>query len=235
MICFTTDNFNIESCPLGQKTEDEPAAKKAKLAKKPETKPPRQELHSSRSGDVSPVSQTQVPAAYQPQDPVAYQHAVLPSHQSNMEPAVTEPQPQLDLNMMVPPVQAPATIAPTVSSVSITRRDPRMARHSSGVTVTHTTPDKPINNSSEPLPAPVSAAVEVAPKAPLPMPPAPPSSVAVSKLGKTRCSISSHFYEGFCDALTFVSNVYLYGVLKLHEELYLKFCFKQDWWCYSGV
>lgn len=105
-----------------------------------------------------------------------------------MEPAVTEPQPQLDLNMMVPPVQAPATIAPTVSSVSITRRDPRMARHSSGVTVTHTTPDKPINNSSEPLPAPVSAAVEVAPKAPLPMPPAPPSSVAVSKLGKTSTS-----------------------------------------------
>ncbi|XP_049417155.1 death-inducer obliterator 1 isoform X1 [Epinephelus fuscoguttatus] len=180
-------DLNCKIC-TGQKTEDEPAAKKAKLAKKPETKPPRQELHSSRSGDVSPVSQTQVPAAYQPQDPVAYQHAVLPSHQSNMEPAVTEPQPQLDLNMMVPPVQAPATIAPTVSSVSITRRDPRMARHSSGVTVTHTTPDKPINNSSEPLPAPVSAAVEVAPKAPLPMPPAPPSSVAVSKLGKTSTS-----------------------------------------------
>lgn len=169
--------------------EDEPAAKKAKLTKKPETKPLRQELHSSRSGDVHPAGQPQVSTT------LAYQHPIAPSYQSNMDPAVPESQPQLyqDLNMLVPPAPAPAPATPTVSSVSITRRDPRMARHSSGVNVTYTAPEKPINNSAEPLPAPVSAPVEVGPKAPLPMPPAPPPSV--SKPAKTRCSISSQFNQ----------------------------------------
>lgn len=184
----------FESCPLGQKTEDEPAAKKPKLTKKPETKPPRQELHLSRSGDVPPAGQSQVPTSYQHQDPLAYQQPVPPSYQSNVEPAVPETQSQLyqeDLSMLVPPAPAPAPIAPTVSSVSITRRDPRMARHSSSVTVTYTAPEKPINNNSaESLPAPVSVPVEVGPKAPLPMPPAPPPSAAVSKPAKTRCLIS---------------------------------------------
>ena len=89
--------------------------------------------------------------------------------------------------MLVPPVQAPTPVVPTVSSVSITRRDPRMARHSSAVTVTYTAPEKPTSILPEPLPAPVIAPVEVVPKAPLPMPPASPSSVAVSKPSKTRC------------------------------------------------
>ncbi|XP_035518443.1 death-inducer obliterator 1 isoform X2 [Morone saxatilis] len=181
-------DLNCKIC-TGQKMEDEPVAKKAKLAKKPETKLPRQELHSSRSGDVSPAGQPLVPTAYQHQDPIAYQHAIPPSYQSNMEPAVPESQPQLyqeDLNMLAAP--APAPVTPTVSSVSITRRDPRMARHSSGVTVTYTAPEKPINNSAETVQAPVSAPVEVGPKAPLPMPPAPPPSVAVSKTTKTSTS-----------------------------------------------
>ncbi|XP_059184944.1 death-inducer obliterator 1 [Centropristis striata] len=176
-------DLNCKIC-TGQKSEDEPAAKKAKLAKKPETKP-----LSSRTGDVSPVSQTQVPTAYQPQDPLPYQHSIPSSYQSNVEPAVPESQPQLDLNMLLaPPAQAPAPINPTVSSVSITRRDPRMARHSSGVTVTYPAPEKPINNSAETLPAPVSAPVEVVPKTVLPMPPAPPSSVSASKPTKTSTS-----------------------------------------------
>ncbi|XP_031134684.1 death-inducer obliterator 1 isoform X1 [Sander lucioperca] len=166
-------DLNCKIC-TGQKTEDEPAAKRAKLTKKPET--------------VSPVSQTQDPTAYQHQDPLAYKHAMPPSYQSIMESAVPESQPQLDLNMLAPPAEAPAPITPTVSSVSITRRDPRMARHSSSVTVTYTAPEKPINNSAETLPAPVSAPVDIAPKAPLPMPPAPPSAVATSKPVKTSTS-----------------------------------------------
>ncbi|XP_040014714.1 death-inducer obliterator 1-like isoform X2 [Xiphias gladius] len=188
-------DLNCKIC-TGQKTEDEPAAKKAKLTKKPETKPPRQELHSSRSGDVSPAGQPQVPTAYQHQDPLAYQHPVPLSYQSNMDGPESQQQQQQqqqqlyqeDLSMLVPPPQAPAPVAPTVSSVTITRRDPRMARHSSGVTVTYTAPEKPSNNQPEPLHAPVSAPVEVGPKAPLPMPPASPSSVAVSKSAKTSTS-----------------------------------------------
>ncbi|XP_054472335.1 death-inducer obliterator 1 [Anoplopoma fimbria] len=178
-------DLNCKIC-TGQKTEDEPTAKKAKLTKKPETRPARPELHSSRSGDVSPAGHAQVPTAHQHQEPLAYQ--IPPSHPPNMEPAVPEPQQQLDLNMMAPPAQAPAAFTPTVSSVSITRRDPRMARHSAAVTVTYPAQEKPINNSAEPLPAPVSAPVEVAPKAPLPMPPAPPPSVAASKMAKTSSS-----------------------------------------------
>ncbi|XP_039653509.1 death-inducer obliterator 1-like isoform X2 [Perca fluviatilis] len=166
-------DLNCKIC-TGQKTEDEPAAKRAKLTKKPET--------------VSPVSQTQDPTAYQHQDPLAYKHAMPPSYQSNVESAVPESQPQLELNILAPPAQAPAPITPTVSSVSITRRDPRMARHSSSVTVTYTAPEKPISNPAETLPAPVSAPVDIAPKAPLPMPPAPPSAVATSKPVKTSTS-----------------------------------------------
>lgn len=182
--------------------EDELAAKKAKPTKKPETKPNGQELHLSRSGDISPVSQSQVPTAYQQQDSSAYQPLVPPSYQSSMEPAISESQPQLyqeDTNMLPPTAQAPTTISPTVSSVSITRRDPRMARHSSGVTVTYTAPEKPTNNSVEPFAAPVSAPVEVTPKTPLPMPPAPPPSVAVSKPAKTRYFVFQYWQDTvFC-------------------------------------
>ncbi|XP_047439123.1 death-inducer obliterator 1-like isoform X3 [Mugil cephalus] len=181
-------NVNCKIC-TGQKTEDEPAAKKPKLNKKPETKPTRQESFSSRQGDVSPVSQQQAPTAYQHQDPLTSQHP--PSYQSNIEPAIPESQPQLapeDANMMAPPAQVPVTIAPAVSSVSITRRDPRMARHSSGVTVTYTAPAKPTSNAPELLPTPVTAPVEAGPKAPLPMPPVPLPPVAVPKTLKTSTS-----------------------------------------------
>lgn len=167
--------------------EDEPAAKKAKLTRKPDTKPTRQDPHSSRSGDMSAVGQPQVPTTYQ--DNVTYQPSVPPVYHSSMEPAVPESQPQVyqeDLNMVAPLTQAPTTITQTVSSVSITRRDPRMARHSSAVTVTYTAPEKSTSISAELFPSPASALVEVAAKAPLPMPPAPPPSVAVSKIAKTR-------------------------------------------------
>ncbi|KAM7423262.1 hypothetical protein PAMA_011013 [Pampus argenteus] len=184
-------DLNCKIC-TGQKMEDEPTAKKARLTKKPETKPPRQELHSSRSGDVSPVSQSQVSTAYQHQDSMGYQQQTLPPYQSNMmEPPAPESHAQLyqeDLKSLAPPAQAPAPIAPTVSSVTITRRDPRMARHGSAVAVTYTAPEKPLNNAAETLPLPVTAPMEVGVKAPLPMPPAPPPAVAVSKSAKTSTS-----------------------------------------------
>uniref|UniRef100_A0A3B4Z4W1 TFIIS central domain-containing protein n=1 Tax=Stegastes partitus TaxID=144197 RepID=A0A3B4Z4W1_9TELE len=172
-------DLNCKIC-TGQKMEDEPAAKKARLAKKPETKSPRQESFSSRSGDVSPVGQPQVPTTHQHQDPLSHQHPS--SYQSNMEAAVAESQPQLyQEDTMASPAQATVPVTPAVSSVTITRRDPRMARHSSGVTVTYPAPEKPTSNAAELLPASVTAQVEAVPKAPLPMPPAPPPSVAVPK------------------------------------------------------
>ncbi|XP_034387772.1 death-inducer obliterator 1-like isoform X2 [Cyclopterus lumpus] len=179
-------DLNCKIC-TGQKSEDEPAAKKAKLNKKPEARPARQEQHLSKSGDVSPAGHSQVTPGHQHQDPSAYPNP--PSYPTNMEPAVPESlQQQLDLSLLAPLAQAPTPINPTVSSVSITRRDPRMARHSAAVTVSYPAPEKAINNSAEPLPAPISALGEVAPKAPLPMPPAPPSSVAPSKTAKTSTS-----------------------------------------------
>lgn len=174
----------------GQKTEDEPSAKKAKLAKKPESKPPRSEQNSTRSGEVSPAHQPQIPTAYQHQEAFTYQPTPIASYQPSTEPAVPESQPQLyqeDPNLVAPPTQTSAPVTPAVSSVTITRRDPRMARHGSGVTVSYTAPEKPANNPAEPLAALVTLPVDVGLKGPLPMPPAPPPAAPVSKTVKTRC------------------------------------------------
>uniref|UniRef100_A0A672IV63 TFIIS central domain-containing protein n=1 Tax=Salarias fasciatus TaxID=181472 RepID=A0A672IV63_SALFA len=170
-------DLNCKIC-TGQKMEDEPAAKKSRLTKKPESKPLRQDS-LSRPGDVSPVIHSQTSAASQHQEPSTHQASASAAYQPSVEPAVPESQLQLyqeDLNMMAPPAQAPAPVAPAVSSVTITRRDPRMARHSSGVTVSFPTAEKPTTTAAEMPPAPVITSVEVGPKAPLPLPPAPPSS-----------------------------------------------------------
>lgn len=167
----------------GQMTEEEPAAKKAKVAKKPENKPAVQEAHVSRSVDV-PVAQP---------------------YPSNADAAAAAPESQLyqDAAVLAAPLAppaAPAAAAPAVSSVSITRRDPRMARHtSSSVTVTYSAPEKTTNsssNSAEALAAPVSTPLtDLAPKLPLPMPPAPPPPPppSVPKPAKTRCAIILFF------------------------------------------
>lgn len=187
------------SFPQGQKTEDEPATKKAKLTT---GRAGRQEFHSSRSGDAPPVSQQQVTAAYQQQVPQVYQQqdpltSQQSSYQSNMEANVPEPQAhpyKEDPNVLAPPAQTPAPVTPTVSSVCITRRDPRMARHGSGVTIAQSVPEKPTTTTpSEPQSAPASAPVEVGQKGPLPMPPALPSLTTGLKPAKTRCLISSGF------------------------------------------
>ncbi|XP_056130183.1 death-inducer obliterator 1 isoform X2 [Lampris incognitus] len=197
-------DLNCKIC-TGQKSEDDPAAKKAKLIKKPETKSTRHE-HSSRpvSGDIPPAHQPQVQSAYQHQpsqvyqhtDPHIYQHQIPSAYQSSIETPVPEPQPQTQLyqedhSSLAPPPQIPVSVTmPTVSSVSITRRDPRMARHGSGVTVTHTVPETPtvMPISAESTLASVAGSVEVGPKGPLPMPPAPPPSMTVSKSAKTSIS-----------------------------------------------
>ncbi|KAM9759815.1 death-inducer obliterator 1 isoform 2-T2 [Menidia menidia] len=175
-------DLNCKIC-TGQKMEDEPAAKKPRLAKKPDIKPPRQESLSSRSGDGAPVSQAPGHAAYQ--------HPVPASYPPTGEPAAPEPQAQVyqeDLSKLAPPAQAPPPVAPAVSSVSITRRDPRMARLSSTMNAANAATEKPAGNAPEPLPAPVSVPADAAVKAPLPMPPAPPSAVAAPKSTKPSAS-----------------------------------------------
>lgn len=169
--------------PSGQRSEDEYAAKKMKLTKKPEVKSPRQEFHSSRSGDAQP----QVTPTYQHQDPLAYQPSLTPSSQANVDAVVPDSVSQANQDFSKLP--APGPITTTVSSITNTRRDPRMARHSAGVTVSYTPPEKPTNSMLDPLSAPPAAPApaEVGSKLPLPMPPAPPTSVSVSKPAKTRC------------------------------------------------
>uniref|UniRef100_A0A8C6LBW1 Death inducer-obliterator 1 n=1 Tax=Nothobranchius furzeri TaxID=105023 RepID=A0A8C6LBW1_NOTFU len=169
-------DLNCKIC-TGQKAEDEPAAKKARLMKKPDSKAPRQESVSTRSGDVSPVS-------HPLQEPLSYQHPVPSSQQSKVEQAVTESQLQLyqeEPSVMVPPAPTPVLITPAVASVSISRRDPRMARLTSGANVAPVALEKPaIPAVAEMVSAPVTAPVEVGAKVILPMPPVPPSAVVVS-------------------------------------------------------
>ena len=148
-----------------------------------------------------------MPAAYPPPGPQAYQHQdtlsyhqIPPVYQPGMDaPVHSEPQTpqpllyQDDFGGLVQPVMTPAPIAmPTVSSVSITRRDPRMARHGASVTVTQTPPQTPpvlpLSSSEPPNPL-VVVPVEPALKGPLPMPPAPPPSVTPSKAAKSRYNV----------------------------------------------
>ncbi|MEQ2180818.1 hypothetical protein GOODEAATRI_005255 [Goodea atripinnis] len=184
-------DLNCKIC-TGQKAEDEPASKKARLSNKPDIKSPRQDSRSSRAGDPSSVN----PATYPPLDPLTSHQPVPPSYHSNAGPVVPETPPQLyqeDPNVMAPPTPTPVLISPGVSSVSISRRDPRMARLSSATNVVPPALDKPTSTTADPIPAPVIAPVaapmDAVVKVPLPMPPAPPSAVAVPKSSKKRCSI----------------------------------------------
>lgn len=175
VLCSSLILFNVILIS-GQMPEEEPAAKKAKVSKKPENKPAVQEAHVSRSVDV--------PSAQ-----------LYPSNTDATAGAVPESQIYQDASLLAAPLAppaAPVAPAPAVSSVSITRRDPRMARHtSSSVTVTYSAPEKSSSsssNSAEAFTAPVSTPLmDLAPKLPLPMPPAPPPSVP--KPAKTRCTI----------------------------------------------
>lgn len=104
-----------------------------------------------------------------------------------------------DSSGVFPVVQPPVTAAvPAVSSVTITRRDPRTAGHRSSVP--HIVPDIPAMPAN--IPISVEPAVVEA-KGPLPMPPPAPASLARTVMPKpassqdlrnygsstTRCSI----------------------------------------------
>lgn len=194
--CFYFLIHASKMCLLGQKTEDELASKKARVSSKPDVKPPRHESRSSRSGDSPSVNA----AAYPPLDPLSSHPPVAPPYHSNAGPVVPETPPQLyqeDPNTMVPPAPTLPLVTPAVSSVSISRRDPRMARHGSAASVVPPAIEKPASNAAEPVLAPITASVaapmdsgvKVPLPLPLPLPPAPPPLVATSKSTKKRCSV----------------------------------------------
>lgn len=192
----STKPNHFMNAPLGQKSEDDYPAKRMKPSKKPEPRSPRQEFHSSRSLDGQPQVTT-----YQHQDPLAYQPTLTPANPANMDPAALDSVPQANQDLSILP--PPAPITSTVSSITNTRRDPRMARHGAGVTVTYTPPEKPTNSMVDPLvaAAAVPAPAELGPKVPLPMPPAPPTSVLMSTPAKARCTSRHHSFNTLPDVI----------------------------------
>ncbi|XP_067288052.1 death-inducer obliterator 1 isoform X2 [Pseudorasbora parva] len=148
-------DLNCKICTGQKSADDEPPSKKNKMSapKKPEpsfkSKPePRPSKSPADLPQVSSHSGLEMP---------------LPDSTSVME----------DSSSVFPVVQPSVTAVPAVSSVTITRRDPRTAGHRS--TVPHIVPDVPA------LPANIPISVEpaiVEAKGPLPMPPPAPASLA---------------------------------------------------------
>ncbi|KAK7127884.1 hypothetical protein R3I93_020458 [Phoxinus phoxinus] len=149
-------DLNCKICTGQKSADDEPPSKKNKMSapKKPEpsfkSKPdPRPSKSPADLPQVSSLSGVEMP---------------LPDSTSAME----------DSSGVFPVVQPPVTAAvPAVSSVTITRRDPRTAGHRSSVP--HIVPDIPA------MPAIIPVSVEpvvVEAKGPLPMPPPAPASLA---------------------------------------------------------
>ncbi|XP_053724415.1 death-inducer obliterator 1-like [Synchiropus splendidus] len=165
-------DLNCKIC-TGQKNEDEPASKRARLAKKPES---RHEQHSSIMESV--------PSEIQPPISTAFPSAHPPG-QRLMVPDLQPTPSQEDLSFQAPLVNIPPPILPTVSSVSITRRDPRVARHVPNVT--SAVPEK-AQLSAEPALVPVGAPVEVGTKTLLPMPTFTLPALTVPKPVKTNIS-----------------------------------------------
>lgn len=156
--------------PAGLKSADEePVSKKPKMSipKKPEpvkTKPdPRSSRLPSSEGTYPP--------------------------QTGNEFSISDSQLPIEdvgASMHVPPAALAPVVTPPVSSVTITRRDPRMAGHRSGVTVTQPLPEVVVPTPMAEPTVPVVPEV----KGPLPMPPAPPPSIprSMSKAAVSRCS-----------------------------------------------
>ncbi|XP_051532690.1 death-inducer obliterator 1-like isoform X4 [Myxocyprinus asiaticus] len=152
-------DLNCKICTGQKSADDEPPSKKNKMSipKKPE--PPIKSKPEPRPSKAPAVEPSQV-SSYS-----GVEMAVLGTM------TVTE-----DPSSVVPVVQAPVTAAvPAVSSVTITRRDPRTAGHRSSLPVSQTGPDINIPTMPAALPVLEPAAVET--KGPLPMPPAAPASV----------------------------------------------------------
>ncbi|KAK9966476.1 hypothetical protein ABG768_003584 [Culter alburnus] len=152
-------DLNCKICTGQKSADDEPPSKKTKMSapKKPEpsfkSKPePRPSKSPADLPQGSSLSGVEMP---------------LPDSTSQME----------DSSCVFPVVQPPVTAAvPAVSSVTITRRDPRTAGHRSSVP--HIVPDIPAIPA---MPANIPVSVEpvvVEAKGPLPMPPPAPASLA---------------------------------------------------------
>lgn len=153
----------------GQKSaDDEPPSKKTKMSA-----PKKPELSFKSKPDPRP---SKPPADF----PQVSSHS---GHETSLPDSTTVME---DLSSVFPVVQAPLAAAVlAVSSVTITRRDPRTAGHRSSVPqiVPDVVPAMPANVPTSVEPAVVEA------KVPLPMPPPAPASLARPVVPKpTRCS-----------------------------------------------
>lgn len=172
-------NYSFTSSLSGQKSaDDEPAAKKPKMSAPKRQDPPEKPKTEQRASKL-PADQPNV--SYSASD-VSVPH----------QPSSTD-----DQSSIVPVVQAPM-VTPAVSSVTISRRDPRTASHRSSAPLTQTEPDV-----SMPVGVPVSVPVATptpseAPvvdvKGPLPMPPPAPVSLPKPVMPKQVTSPESRNY-----------------------------------------
>ncbi|XP_066526286.1 death-inducer obliterator 1 isoform X2 [Hoplias malabaricus] len=174
-------DLNCKICTGQKSADDEPAAKKPKMSI-----PKKQDLPEKPKSEQRP---SKVPLVKDPSTTTysGSETTTLPYQQSATEEASTAQ----------PVVQTPVT-SPAVSSVTITRRDPRTARHSSSAPLSQAGLDAG-NHASAPV-MPVAAPVPTEPpvvelKVPLPMPPAAPtvSKPSVSSNQPVSSTDTRHF------------------------------------------
>ncbi|XP_051967151.1 death-inducer obliterator 1-like [Xyrauchen texanus] len=174
-------DLNCKIC-TGQKSaddddDDEPPSKKNKMSvpKKPE--PPIKSKPEPRPSKAPAVEPSQVSS---------YPYAELAVLDTR---TVTE-----NPSSVMPVIQAPVTAAvPAVSSVTITRRDPRTAGHRSSLPVSQTGPDISVPTMPAVIPILEPAVVET--KSPLPMPPPVPASVSRPVMQKPGSSQDVRHYR----------------------------------------
>lgn len=166
---------------LGQRSaDDEPAAKKAKMSFSKKQDPPEKPKTEQRPSRVS---------ADQPNVSYSASDISAPHQPGSME----------DQSSTVPPVQA-SMVMPAVSSVTISRRDPRTASHRSTAPLTQSEADVSVPvgpPASVPVAIPLpSEAPVVDMKAPLPMPPPAPVSLSKPVMLKQVAATESRPYGG---------------------------------------
>ncbi|KAI4891329.1 hypothetical protein NFI96_031733, partial [Prochilodus magdalenae] len=181
-------DLNCKICTGQRPADDEPVAKKPKISVPKKQDPPEKPKTEQRPPKV-PVSQDPSTASYSGSE------TLIPAYQQSV---MEEP------SSMLPVVQTPVAV-PAVSSVTITRRDPRTARHCSSAPLSQVGLDTAIPATAHPAAAPVSipivVPVSVEPpvvetKGPLPMPPIAPVSVSKSVVPKPASSTDVRHYGG---------------------------------------
>ncbi|XP_051956914.1 death-inducer obliterator 1-like isoform X3 [Xyrauchen texanus] len=152
-------DLNCKICTGQKSADDEPPSKKNKMSVSKKPEPPVKAKLEPRTSKAPGVEPSQV------------------SSYSGVETAVPDTMSVMDdPSSVMTVVQAPVTAAvPAVSSVTITRRDPRTAGHRSSLPVSQAVPD--ISVPTMPASIPVSEPMVVETKGPLPMPPPAPASV----------------------------------------------------------